>query len=297
MSLNLKGLGVAMVTPFKSTGEIDYPALHKLTEHLINGNTDYLVVQGTTGESTALTNDEKRAVLDFVLEVNNKRKPVILGVGGNNTRNICETFSTFNFTGVDGILSVSPYYNKPTQEGLLAHYKALNAATPLPIILYNVPGRTGRNMREETVITLANECKNIIGIKEASGIFNQIMGIIQVVPESFQVVCGDDAIALPAISIGCVGCISVVGNAFPLEFSKMLHLALQNNFREAQDIHYHLLDLIQSLFIESNPSGIKEVLKFMGICENHLRLPLVPVTEATNKKMYQLLAECPYVKL
>jgi 4-hydroxy-tetrahydrodipicolinate synthase len=297
MSLNLKGLGVAMVTPFKSTGEIDYPALHKLTEHLINGNTDYLVVQGTTGESTALTSDEKRAVLDFVLEVNNKRKPIILGVGGNNTRNICDTFEKFNFNGVDGILSVSPYYNKPTQEGLLAHYKALNAATPLPIILYNVPGRTGRNMREETVITLANECKNIIGIKEASGIFNQIMGIIQVVPESFQVVCGDDAIALPAISIGCVGCISVVGNAFPLEFSKMLHLALQNNFREAQDIHYHLLDLIQSLFIESNPSGIKEVLKFMGICENHLRLPLVPVTEATNKKMYQLLAECPYVKL
>lgn len=297
MSLNLKGLGVAMVTPFKSTGEIDYPALQKLTEHLIAGNTDYLVVQGTTGESTALTHDEKRAVLDFVLEINNKRKPVIIGMGGNNTRELCESFEKFNFNGVSGILSVSPYYNKPTQEGLYAHYKQLDSYTPLPIILYNVPGRTGRNMKEETVIALANDCKNIIGIKEASGIFNQIMGIIQVVPESFQVVCGDDAIALPSISIGCVGCISVVGNAFPLEFSKMLHLALENNFREAQDIHYHLLDLIQSLFIESNPSGIKEVLKFMGICENHLRLPLVPITEATNKKMYQLLAECPYVKL
>ncbi|HLP13176.1 MAG TPA: 4-hydroxy-tetrahydrodipicolinate synthase [Flavobacteriales bacterium] len=297
MSLNLRGLGVAMITPFKKTGEIDYPALQKLTEHLIAGNTDYLVVQGTTGEAGVLTDDEKRSVLDFVLEINNKRKPVILGVGGNNTRELLDTFNTFNFNGVDGILSVSPYYNKPTQEGLYAHYKALNAEAPRPIILYNVPGRTGRNMREETIIALANDCKNIIGIKEASGMFNQIMGIIQVVPESFQVVCGDDAIALPAISVGCVGCISVIGNAFPLEFRKMLDLALENNFREAQDIHYHLLDLMQSQFIESNPSGIKEILKYMGMCDNAVRLPLVPVTEVTSKKIYSLLAECPYVKL
>lgn len=297
MSLDLKGLGVAMVTPFKSSGEIDYPALQKLTEHLINGNTDYLVVQGTTGESVTLTEEEKRAVLDFVLEINNKRKPVILGVGGNNTREILDTFDTFNFKGVDGILSVSPYYNKPTQEGLYQHYKMLDAHTPLPIVLYNVPGRTGRNMKEETVIALANDCKNIIGIKEASGMFNQIMGIVQVVPESFQVICGDDAIALPAVSVGCVGCISVIGNAFPDEFSKMLHLALKNNFKEAQHIHYELLDIIQQLFVESNPSGIKEVLKYLGITDNHVRLPLVPVTEATSKKMYTLLAECPYVKM
>lgn len=297
MSLNLSGLGVAMVTPFKQNGDVDYPALQKLTEHLINGGVDYLVVQGTTGESTVLTDEEKRAVLDFVLEINNKRKPIILGVGGNNTYELVDTFNTFNFTGVDGILSVSPYYNKPTQEGLYQHYKVLDNNAPRPIVLYNVPGRTGRNMKEETVIALANDCKNIIGIKEASGMFNQIMGIVQMVPESFQVVCGDDAIALPAISVGCVGCISVIGNAFPLEFGKMLHLALNNNFKEAQDIHYHLLDIIQSLFVESNPSGIKEVLKYMGISENNLRLPLVPVTEATSKKMYSLLAECPYVKL
>ena len=286
-----------MVTPFKNTGEIDYPALQKLTEHLIAGHTDYLVVQGTTGESTVLTDDEKRSVLDFILEINNKRKPVVLGVGGNNTRDLLEIFDTFNFTGVDGILSVSPYYNKPTQEGLYAHYKALDAGAPRPIILYNVPGRTGRNMREETIIALANDCKNIIGIKEASGMFNQIMGIVQMVPESFQVVCGDDAIALPAISVGCVGCISVIGNAFPKEFRNMIDLALKNNFREAQDIHYHLLDLMQSQFIESNPSGIKEILKYMGMCDNHVRLPLVPVTEPTSKRIYSLLAECPYVKL
>lgn len=297
MSLNLKGLGVAMVTPFKQNGEVDYPALQRLTEHLINGKTDYLVVQGTTGESVTLNEDEKRAVLDFVLEINNKRLPVLLGVGGNDTRDILNTFEQFNFNGVDGILSVSPYYNKPTQEGILAHYKQLDAHAPRPILLYNVPGRTGRNMKEETVIALANESKNIIGIKEASGMFNQIMGIIQVVPESFQVICGDDAIALPAISVGCTGCISVIGNAFPAEFGKLLHLALNNNFREAQDIHYHLLDIIQYLFVESNPSGIKEVLKFMGICENNVRLPLVPVTEATSKKIYSLMAECPYVKM
>lgn len=297
MSLDLKGLGVAMVTPFKNSGEIDYPALQKLTQHLIEGNVDYLVVQGTTGESVTLTDDEKRSVLDFVIEINNKRKPVILGVGGNNTRDILDCFETFNFKGVDGILSVSPYYNKPTQEGLLQHYKMLDANTPLPIILYNVPGRTGRNMKEETVIALANECKNIIGIKEASGMFNQIMGIVQMVPETFQVICGDDAIALPAVSVGCVGCISVIGNAFPQQFSKMLHLALQNNFKEAQDIHYNLLDLMQSQFIESNPSGIKEILKYMGMMGNHVRLPLVPVTEATSKKIYGLLADCPYVKL
>jgi 4-hydroxy-tetrahydrodipicolinate synthase len=297
MSLNLRGLGVAMITPFKKTGEIDYPALQKLTEHLITGQTDYLVVQGTTGESTVLTDDEKRSVLDFILEINNKRKPVILGVGGNNTRELLETFDTFNFNGVDGILSVSPYYNKPTQEGLYAHYKALDAGAPRPIILYNVPGRTGRNMKEETIIALANDCKNIIGVKEASGLFNQIMGIVQMIPESFQVICGDDAIALPAISVGCVGCISVIGNAFPKEFRNMIELALQNNFREAQDIHYHLLDLMQSQFIESNPSGIKEILKYMGVCDNAVRLPLVPVTDATSKKIYHLLAECPYVKL
>lgn len=297
MSLSIKGLGVAMVTPFKSNGEIDYPALQKLTEHLIQGNTDYLVVQGTTGESVVLSEDEQRAVLDFVLEINNKRKPIILGMGGNNTHELLKTMETFNFNGVDGLLSVSPYYNKPTQEGLYQHYKMLDAHTPLPIVLYNVPGRTGRNMKEETVIALANECKNIIGIKEASGMFNQIMGIVQMVPDHFQVVCGDDAIALPAISVGCVGCISVIGNAFPKEFSSLLHLALNNDFDKARDIHYYLLDIIQQLFVESNPSGIKEVLKFMGICENHVRLPLVPVTEATSKKIYSLMAECPYVKM
>ncbi len=295
MSLNLTGLGVAMVTPFKSTGEIDYPALQKLTEHLIAGGVDYLVVHGTTGESVVLSEEEKRSSLDFILEINNKRKPVILGVGGNNTADVIDTLVNFNFTGIDGILSVSPYYNKPTQEGLYAHYKELDKATPKPIVLYNVPGRTGRNMREDTVVALAKECKNIVGIKEASGMFNQIMGIVQTVPKHFQVVCGDDAIAMPAISAGCIGCISVIGNAFPKEFGQLLHNSLNNKYDEARDVHYRLLDIVQNLFVESNPSGIKEVLKFINICDNYVRLPLVPVTKATSDKIYSLMASCKYV--
>ena len=297
MKDKLKGMGVAMVTPFNANGEVDFAALQRITEHLINNNCDYLVVQGTTGESVTLTDDEKRAVLDFVLEINNKKLPVVYGVGGNNTREVLETLETFNFKGVDAILSVSPYYNKPTQEGLYLHYKQISDHTPLPVLLYNVPGRTGRNMKEETTIKLAHECKNIIGVKEASGSFNQIMSIVQSVPKNFLVISGDDAIALPAISVGAVGVISVVGNAFPKEFSSLIHLAMENKYDEARTIHYHLLDIIQNLFVESNPSGIKEVLKNLGLCGNHVRLPLTPVTEPTAKKIYQLMADCPYVKI
>lgn len=292
-----KGLGVAMVTPFNKEGKVDFPALQRLTENLINGGVNYLVVQGTTGESVTLKKEEKRAVLDFVLDINKKRLPVVLGMGGYDTYELLESIEKFDFTGVDAILSVSPYYNKPTQEGLYAHYCELNKNTPRPIILYNVPGRTGRNMQAETTLRLARDCKNIIGIKEASGSFNQIMSIIQERPKDFLVTCGDDAIALPTMSVGGDGVISVVGNAFPKEFSEMCKLAREQKYEEAQKIHYALLDIIQHLFVESNPSGIKEVLKILGVAENYTRLPIVPVTETTAKKIYSLLAACPYVKI
>lgn len=292
-----KGLGVAMVTPFNKDGKVDFPALQRLTENLINGGVNYLVVQGTTGESVTLKKEEKRAILDFVLDINKKRVPVVLGMGGYDTYELLENIEKFDFNGVDAILSVSPYYNKPTQEGLYAHYCELNKHTPRPIILYNVPGRTGRNMQAETTLRLARDCKNIIGIKEASGSFNQIMSIIQERPKDFLVTCGDDAIALPTMSVGGDGVISVVGNAFPKEFSEMCKLAREQKYEDAQKIHYALLDIIQHLFVESNPSGIKEVLKILGVSENYTRLPIVPVTETTSKKIYALLAACPYVKI
>ncbi|MFN3342303.1 MAG: 4-hydroxy-tetrahydrodipicolinate synthase [Flavobacteriales bacterium] len=297
MNKKFHGMGVAVVTPFNKSGEVDYAALQRILEHLISNGTDYLVIQGTTGESVTLTEDEKRAVLDFAIEINNKRLPIVFGVGGNDTRDIVHTLQNFDFTGVDAILSVSPYYNKPTQEGLYQHYLQVNAHTPRPVILYNVPGRTGRNMTAETTLRVARDCKNMIAIKEASGSFNQIMSIIQEKPKDFLVICGDDAIALPACSVGAVGVISVVGNAFPKEFSEMIRLALQEKYSDAQAIHYNLLDIIQHLFVESNPSGVKEVLKFLGLADNYTRLPIVPVTDETSKKIYSLLAACPYVKI
>lgn len=297
MRAKFRGMGVAVITPFNEDGKTDFAALQRIIEHLIKGKTDYLVIQGTTGESVTIKKDEKRAILDFVLEINNKQLPVVYGIGGYDTAEILETLEKTDLDGVDAILSVSPYYNKPTQEGIYQHYKKLNEHTPKPIILYNVPGRTGRNVLAETTLRIANDCKNIIGIKEASGSFNQIMSIIQERPKDFLVTCGDDAIALPAVSVGADGVISVVGNAFPFEFSEMIRHALKGEYEAAQKIHYQLLDIIQNLFVESNPSGIKEVMKILGICGNTTRLPIVPVSEATSKKIYQLLAACPYVKI
>lgn len=297
MREKFRGMGVAVITPFNSSGDVDFAALQKIIENLITNGTDFLVVQGTTGESVTLKKEEKRAILDFILEINNKRLPVVFGCGGYDTNELLETFEHFDFNGVDALLSVTPYYNKPTQEGLYQHYKMLNAHTPKPIILYNVPGRTGRNMNADTTLRIARDCKNVIGIKEASGSFNQIMSIIQERPSDFLVSCGDDAIAMPAISVGADGVISVVGNAFPKEFSTLIHAALDGNYVEAQKIHYHLLDIIQHLFVESNPAGIKEVMKILNICDNHTRLPIVPVSKETAQKIYSLLAACPYVKL
>ncbi|MFI5203733.1 MAG: 4-hydroxy-tetrahydrodipicolinate synthase [Flavobacteriales bacterium] len=289
MKPDFTGMGVAMVTPFTSSGGVDYSALQRLTNHLVSNGTNYLVVHGTTGESVVLNDEERSATLEFILENNNKKLPVVLGVGGNDTAEVVRMLDTADLSGVNAILSVSPYYNKPTQEGLYQHFMKVADAAPVPVILYNVPGRTGRNMREETTLRLANDHENIIAIKEASGSFNQIMSIIQKAPAGFKVICGDDAIALPAISVGAVGVISVVGNAYPKEFSQMVALALKGDFTTANKIHYRLLDIIQHLFIESNPSGIKEVLRCLNISGNNTRLPVVPVSDDLAKKIKVLV--------
>ncbi|MFM9422995.1 MAG: 4-hydroxy-tetrahydrodipicolinate synthase [Bacteroidota bacterium] len=291
MNAKLKGLGVAMVTPFRKDGAVDHAALKKLTQHLVDGGADYLVVQGTTGESVTLTREEKQEVLQTVLETNNDSKPIVLGLGGNNTFEICQQLSRLDTEGLTAILSVTPYYNKPSQNGLFEHYCALSEASPLPIILYNVPGRTSVNMLPDTVARIAFECKNIIGIKEASGNVEQVMNVIHNTPKEFMVISGDDALTLPLIASGADGVISVVGNAFPKEFGQMVHHALNGEMAEARSLHYKLIEIIHLLFVEGNPAGIKEVLSQLDICENYLRLPLVSVTDNTSDRIRKVLIE------
>lgn len=273
-----KGLGVAMVTPFDATGAIDIPALQRLTEFLIKGGIDYLVVQGTTGESPVLSKEEKQLVLNTVCEVNNGQLPVVFGIGGNNTANVVNDLNAYDLSKVDGILSASPYYNKPTQNGIYAHYAAIAEATPLPIIVYNVPGRTASNIEANTTIKLANDFDNIVAVKEASGSMDQIMDIISRKPSDFLVISGDDAITLPILAAGGDGVISVVGNAFPHQFSTMVKNAMSDNMVEARKYHYGIFPVISLLFKEGNPAGVKESLAELNICLNQLRLPLVNVS-------------------
>lgn len=291
----LRGLGVAMVTPFKKDLTPDLAALKKLTEFLVQGGVDYLVVMGTTGESVTLDKEDKKAVLDTVLSANAGRKPVVLGVGGNNTFEIANQLSRLDATGLTAVLSVTPYYNKPTQNGLFEHYKALSESSKLPIILYNVPGRTSVNLLPDTVSRIAFDCRNVIGIKEASGNMEQIMQVIHDTPKEFLVISGDDALTLPLIAAGADGVISVVGNAFPKEFGNMVRLALENKFDEARPLHYKLLELIQQLFVEGNPAGIKEVLSHLDICENYMRLPLVPVSQNTSERMRRIMIDEEFI--
>ncbi len=292
----LRGLGVAMVTPFKKDLTPDLVALKKLTEFLINGGVDYLVVMGTTGESVTLDKEDKKAVLDTVLSTNAGRKPVVLGVGGNNTFEVANQLSRVDATGLTAVLSVTPYYNKPTQNGLFEHYKALSESSKLPIILYNVPGRTSVNLLPDTVSRIAFDCRNVIGIKEASGNIEQIMTVIHETPKEFLVISGDDTLTLPLIAAGADGVISVVGNAFPKEFGAMVHAALENKFEEARPIHYKLLEIIQNLFVEGNPAGIKEVLAHLDICENYMRLPLVPVSQNTSERLRRIMIDEEFIK-
>lgn len=278
-----KGAGVALVTPFQADMSIDFPALRRLVQEQIDGGTNYLVVQGTTGESPTLNSDEKKQVLETVLEVNNGKLPVVYGAGGNNTLSVIEAFKKIP-KGVDGILSVAPYYNKPTQAGYLAHYKALASETDLPIILYNVPGRTGSNVLAETTLELA-EIKNIVAMKEASGNMEQIMEIIRCKPENFLVLSGDDAITLPLIAAGADGVISVVANSFPKQFSQMVTSALNGDFETARKIHYDLLPVTKLLFAEGNPGGVKIALEELGWMKPYMRLPLVQVSEGLKAKI------------
>ena len=286
-----KGVGVALVTPFQSNGQVDFSGLQRLVEHQIKNGTDYLVVQGTTGESATLSLQEKKAVLDFIIEINAKRLPIVLGIGGNNTAAVVEALKSSDLKDVDGVLSVSPYYNKPSQEGIYQHYKTISAATSKPIILYNVPGRTMSNVLPETTIRIAKDCKNIIAVKEASGNLEQVMEIINNKPEGFVVLSGDDALTLPHMAIGGDGVISVVANAFPRRFSTLVHAAMENNMDLAREKHYELIEVIQQLFVVGNPGGVKHVLKLLNICDDNLRLPLVPVNKQVADKLYALTAK------
>ena len=292
----LKGLGVAMVTPFKKDLTIDVAALKKLTNHLIQNGADYLVVMGTTGETPALDKEDKKLVIETILATNAGRKPVVLGMGGNNTHELCLQLERMDTAGISAILSVSPYYNKPTQNGLFEHFKAVSEHSKLPIILYNVPGRTGSNMTADTTLRIAFDCKNVIGIKEASGNVEQVMSIIKDRKKDFLVISGDDAITLPLIAAGADGVISVVGNAFPAEFGAMVHHAMKAELHDARALHYRLLEITQLMFVEGNPAGVKEVLAHLDICEHYLRLPLVPVSQTTSERMRRVMIDEELIK-
>lgn len=273
------GTGVALVTPFKKDFSVDVEALKKIVNYVIDGGVEYLVVLGTTAESATLTADEKELVIRTIKEANNGRLPLVLGVGGNNTMKVVEELKTRDFSGFSAVLSVSPYYNKPTQEGIYQHFKMVAEASPLPVILYNVPGRTASNMLPSTVIRLANDFKNVIAIKEAAGDIVQAMKLIQDKPKDFLVISGDDMITLPMVLAGGAGVISVIGEGFPKEFSEMVRLGLQRKVDEAYKLHYLLADSIDMIFEQGNPGGIKEVFKSLGLSENTVRLPLVNVNE------------------
>ncbi len=279
------GTGVAMVTPFDEDGRVDYPGLKNLINYLIDGGVEFLVSLGTTGESATLNKEEKKKVFAFTTEVVNGRVNLVAGIGGNNTHEVIEQIIQFDATGYDAILSVSPNYNKPTQEGIYQHYKAIAEASALPIILYNVPARTASNVTAETTLRLAHDFKNIIGIKEASGMFDQFNQIMRDKPEDFLFLSGDDPVALPMIALGAAGIISVVGNAIPRQFSDMIRLCLNSDFKTAQKAHSAFIEFTRLLFAEGNPAGVKSALKYLGICGDMVRLPLVKVSSGLSEKI------------
>ncbi|MCL1617421.1 4-hydroxy-tetrahydrodipicolinate synthase [Bacteroides sp. ET71] len=287
----LRGMGVALITPFKSDESVDYEALMRLVDYQVQNNTDFLCVLGTTAETPTLTKDERQKIKQMVIERVGGRIPILLGVGGNNTKAVVETLQKDDFTGVDAILSVVPYYNKPSQEGLYQHYKAIAEATELPLVLYNVPGRTGVNMTAETTLRVARDFHNVIAVKEASGNITQMDDIIKNKPDTFDVISGDDGITFPLITLGAVGVISVIGNAFPREFSRMVRLALQGDYANALAIHHKFAELFKLLFVDGNPAGVKAMLNAMGMVENKLRLPLVPTRITTFEAMRKILNE------
>jgi 4-hydroxy-tetrahydrodipicolinate synthase len=289
MTEKFKGVGVALITPFNDDHSIDFDSLSKVVNFVIDGGVDFLVALGTTAETPTMSSEEKLLVLKHIISINNKRLPIVAGIGGNNTQEIINSYAKYPLSDIDGILSVVPYYNKPTQRGMLAHFKAVCSATTLPVILYNVPGRTACNLNPETVLHIVEACPNAIAIKEASGNIAQNMAIVNSVPSNFAVLSGDDDLVLPQMSIGMHGVISVAANCFTQDFCTMVHNAKNEKYTEARTLHYKMLKGIDLLFAEGNPAGVKYVMSKLGLCKNIMRLPVVPVSEATASKIDEYL--------
>ena len=285
----IKGTGVALVTPFNEDKSVDYKGLENLLNHVIDGGIDYLVLMGTTGESVTLSKGEKVAVVDFCKKINNSRIPVVLGIGGNNTMQVVEDIKSANLDGIDAILSVSPAYNKPSQEGIYQHYKMISGNCPLPIIVYNVPGRTASNISAETTVRMANDFENIVAVKEASGDMDQIMKIIKNKPSNFVVLSGDDGLTLPMIHMGAEGVISVIGQSHPKEYSDMVSFGLSGNKEIANQLHNKLYDFYVPLYAEGNPVGVKACLELLGICKSQVRLPLVEASDVIKNELKSLM--------
>lgn len=286
-----KGLGIALITPFKSDSTVDYEALTRLVEYQIENGADFFCILATTGETPCLNKEEKEKIKQLVIDVNQGKLPILMGCGGNNTAAVVEELQTTDWSGIDGILSVCPYYNKPSQEGLYQHFKAIAQASPLPVVLYNVPGRTGINLKAETTVRLAKDCENIVAIKEASGSLEQVDEIIKNKPARFDVISGDDALTFPMIASGAAGVISVIGNALPKEFSRMIRYEFRGEYEPASKIHHRFTELYSLLFVDGNPAGVKALLHEMGMIENELRLPLVPTRITTMQKIATTLKE------
>jgi 4-hydroxy-tetrahydrodipicolinate synthase len=285
----IKGTGVALITPFNEDFSVDYIGLEKLVNHQVDGGIDYLVLMGTTGESAVLSKTEKQEVIAFCKKINAGRLPIVLGIGGNNTLALVEEMKNTDFAGVDAVLSVSPAYNKPTQEGIYQHYKMIAEACPLPIILYNVPGRTASNMATDTTMRLANDFENIVAVKEASGNMDQIMNIIKNKPSDFVVLSGDDGLTLPMIHMGAEGVISVIGQSHPKQYSDMVSFGMSGNKKIANQLHYSLYDYYGPLYAEGNPTGVKACLELLGICKSVVRPPLVGASDAIKNKLKSLM--------
>lgn len=284
-----KGLGIALVTPFASDGSVDYDVLKNMLDYQLKNGADFFCILATTGETPTLTKDEKQKIKELVVEKVGDKVPILIGCGGNNTADVVNELQTADFSGIDGILSVCPYYNKPSQEGLYQHFKAIAGATNMPVVLYNVPGRTGVNLKAETTVRLARDCENIVAIKEASGSLEQVDEIIKNKPDGFDVISGDDALTFPMIACGAAGVISVIGNALPKEFSRMIRLEMKGEIESARKIHHKFTDLFNLLFVDGNPAGVKAMLHEMGMIENVLRLPLVPTRLTTMQKISDCL--------
>jgi 4-hydroxy-tetrahydrodipicolinate synthase len=286
-----KGTGVAIVTPFKNDSSIDFAALGRVIDHVINGGVNYIVAIGTTGESVTLTKEEKKAIVSYVVETVDNRVPIVYGIGGNNTQEVINGIRHADLEGIDGILSVAPYYNKPTQRGLFQHFKEIATCSPIPVIIYNVPGRTSCNISADTCLELAHACENIVAVKEASADMTQIMKIIKGKPENFSLISGDDMMTLPVISAGGSGVISVLANAFPSQCTELVNQSLKNNFKASREIQFRFLEMIELLFVEGNPSGVKDMLSIMNLCHNYVRLPLVSVSRNVHIRIQKAMDE------